>query len=201
MAHELRDPDIRVPLDNWLRQKHAEEEACVIHELRIPRPSARIDIALVNGSLCGYEIKSDVDSLRRLRRQSHSFGHIFDRMFVVTTKRHLAEVRRSIPAWWGIMSPVLSGERTEFRPVRKGRRNPKVHVASVLHILTRAELLDILRNIDPHGASTKLKRSELVDLICAGTSARAVKGEIRSALKRRSVGKPQPQFGQSSPAS
>lgn len=59
----LRDGCIRAPLINWLRALHPEDGSTeLLQEFKMPRPSARIDLALVNGELAGFEIKSDADS-------------------------------------------------------------------------------------------------------------------------------------------
>src|SRR5271156_2900941 len=66
----FRDSQIRKPLHYWLVRKfsgHSDTE--ILHELKMPRPSGRVDMAVINGRLCGFEIKSDFDSLSRLPRQ------------------------------------------------------------------------------------------------------------------------------------
>ena len=73
----LRDPQIRRPLHYWLQRKfssHGDTE--ILHELKMSRPSGRVDVAVINGRLCGFEIKSDFDSLSRLPRQVRAFSAI-----------------------------------------------------------------------------------------------------------------------------
>jgi hypothetical protein len=96
----LRDADIRGHLETWIRSLHSETPTVILHELKIPRPSARVDIAVVNGELSAFEIKSDVDSLFRLPRQVLSFDSVFDRVSLVTTEKHLQRARAVIPRWW-----------------------------------------------------------------------------------------------------
>ena len=63
----MRDSEIRNTLRATLLSEHAgDPTAVVIDELGICQGSARIDMAVVNGSLNGYEIKSDLDTLARL---------------------------------------------------------------------------------------------------------------------------------------
>lgn len=87
----LRDLHIRKPLHHWLLAAHADcPDTEILHELKIPRPSARIDIAVVNGEICGFEIKSDVDSLARITRQERAFSAVFDRVSIVITPTSLS---------------------------------------------------------------------------------------------------------------
>src|ERR1700733_1041930 len=96
----FRDPELRKPLHKWLERKFlAHDDTEILHELRMPRPSGRVDIAVVNGRLAGFEIKSDFDSLSRLPRQVRAFSAVFDEMCVVTTPRHSADAKKIIPSW------------------------------------------------------------------------------------------------------
>jgi hypothetical protein len=142
----LRDFDIRGPLHKWLLDQHANDaKTSVIHELKLPRPSARVDIAVVNGELAAFEIKSDVDSLARLPRQILSFNKVFDRICIVTTKRHVQAVRKTIPHWWGISLVKIQGGELKFRSLRRGRQNPQPDLMSLLHALYLPELHSVLR--------------------------------------------------------
>src|SRR4051812_32552800 len=63
---------------------------------------ARVDVAVVNGELAGFEIKSDVDRLTRLTTQVGFYGRVFDRACVVAGPRHVDLLRRRLPSWWGL---------------------------------------------------------------------------------------------------
>ena len=64
----MRDEDIRSVLRARLALEYGTDpSALVLDEFGLACSSARVDLAVVNGCLHGYEIKSDVDSLARLR--------------------------------------------------------------------------------------------------------------------------------------
>jgi len=139
---QLKDSDIRGPLHIWLEQQHVcDVDTNIIHELPIPRPSARVDIALVNGELCGFEIKSDVDTLCRLPRQIASFSSVFDRVSIVTTSRHLKSVRHIVPKWWGI---CLANKDGTFSVRRKGSYNRNLNTENLLYLLSKNELSNVI---------------------------------------------------------
>ena len=123
MSLKLRDAEIRERLESWLMKENSfNEYTSLIHELKMPRPSARIDIAVINGSMIGFEIKSDVDSLSRLPQQVRAFSHFFDQMSLVTTDRHLQGARKCIPNWWGIIVPRLIEGKIQLLQKRKQKK-------------------------------------------------------------------------------
>lgn len=187
MIAGLRDSDIRQPLHRWLLdQHHNDPETSVIHELKLPRPSARVDLAVVNGELAGFEIKSDVDSLARLPRQILSFNRVFDRVCVVTTKRHAQAVRRSVPRWWGIAIAKGEGGEVKFKSVRLGRQNPQPDIIALLHALYLPELRSILRFHGIAGGCSGGK-DELVRRALELPTA-STRTASRDALRRRYAG-------------
>jgi hypothetical protein len=72
-----RDADIRSVLVAELKQRFSDPSHDLILE-EFGCKTARIDIAVVNGALHGFEIKSDSDSLARLAGQAEQYGRVFD---------------------------------------------------------------------------------------------------------------------------
>jgi hypothetical protein len=180
----LRDSDIRAPLHGWLRRCHPDaSDTAIIHELKMPRPSARVDIAVVNGQICAFEIKSDVDSLARLPRQIRAFSRVFDHVSVVTTERHLDNAQELVPDWWGLVA--TAGEPNGFVVRRPSSQNPTRDSVSLIHLLTRQEIKDILvRKGFATGIRTKPRRI----LVCTAIESfdeEGLRDEVRAALKRR----------------
>jgi len=78
----------------------------IVEEMSVREGRSRTDVAVVNGALDGFELKSDRDRLDRLARQSEIYGAVFDRMTLVVGPRHERQAARMIPIGWGL-------ERTE----------------------------------------------------------------------------------------
>jgi hypothetical protein len=168
--------------------RHADDEDVrVLHELRIPRPSARVDIAVVNGEIGGFEIKSDVDSLSRLPNQAIAFNAIFDRMSVVTTVRHLNQIRKIIPTWWGIIAVENKNDTIEFDQRRQATANTTQDPEALLHILTRSELVGIRKKFHPKICASNLSRVSLVIDLIDNVSPLTLWSEARKALKLRAA--------------
>lgn len=179
----LKDADIRTPLHRWLTHANSHD-ARILHELKMPRPSARIDIAVVNGHLCGFEIKSDRDTLRRLPQQIRGFNSVFEKIFIVTTEKHRASVLDAVPSWWGI---VVCQDFNGFKVHRRAKINRNIIPSSLVYLLTNDEIIKFLNEVDPHGVSGKLCKAELVDLAQKRLGIRALARYVREALKNRGV--------------
>lgn len=182
----LCDADIRQPLHDWIHRRHARGSATgILHELKIPRPSARIDLAVVNGKMVGFEIKSDIDSLARLNRQAAAFEQVFDRVCMVTTEKHLSHAMGKIPSWWGVVVPSRRGNKVVFKPVRSMRRNPTQNNSALLYALTRAELVKILTAAGLSKGHKGKRKDDLIEVILGQLPARALRSEARRVLRLR----------------
>lgn len=186
IQRDLRDRDIRQPLSQWLAKKHKKEPRTVIlHELKIPRPSARIDIAVVNGELTGLEIKSDADDLSRLPRQIAAFSVFFDRVLVVSTLRHAAKLREALPNWWGISLVVAQKGELKFREQRRAEANPNPNTTALLYALTRAELAGILVSCGLK-VDRNMKKDVLVNYVVSEVSRTDIRSAAYNQMKARS---------------
>jgi len=129
-----------------LRRQHMRNDTLVIDELGLNHGKCRADIAVVNGHLVGYEIKSDNDSLRRLGLQVESYNAVFDKISVVVGNRHINPIQDHIPTWWGIIIS-FRGTRgaVNFNMIRKAQMNNSVDPVSVARLLWRNEAIEILQ--------------------------------------------------------
>lgn len=139
------DVDIRGPLIAWLRNQHPDDGSTgFVEEFKMPRPSARIDLAVVNGEIAGFEIKSDADTLTRLVVQVPAFSQFFDKVSIVTTRKHIDAARKKIPEWWGIVICEYNG----FHIARTAKQNRNIDVSSLLYALSKAEIAELGRLAD-----------------------------------------------------
>jgi hypothetical protein len=184
----LRDPHIREPLDRWLRVAHLDcLDTEILHELKMPRPSARIDIAVVNGELCGFEIKSDVDSLVRLPRQARAFGAVFDRVSVVTTERHLVCARTIVPNWWGVVVVSPCMDSLSFTYDREAAPNPSPSAEALLHMLSKREMLLLLESRQIATGLRSKRRSRLVQAALEHIPEAQIASDVRRLFKIRAA--------------
>ncbi|TPK20791.1 sce7726 family protein [Mesorhizobium sp. B2-5-9] len=183
IAPLTRDADIRIPLIGWLRSQHPDDGSTgFVEEFKMPKPSARIDVAVVNGELAGFEIKSDRDSLSRLTSQVPAFSRFFDKVSLVTTAKHHASARMKIPLWWGI---ILYGEGTSFQIARTPKQNRSVDIRSLLFALSKGEISDLGR-LAGCRISTSDKKSLMVEKAEAAICEQEIRDHARDLIRGRS---------------
>jgi hypothetical protein len=129
-----------------LRRQHTQKDTLVIDELGLNHGKCRADIAVVNGHLIGYEIKSDNDSLRRLEEQVKSYNSVFDMVSIIVGDRYINSIQNYIPQWWGVIVSVRGPKgAVNFDMIRKARTNKNVDLISLARLLWRNEAEEILR--------------------------------------------------------
>ena len=144
------DKIIRTALRNVLNkdlEKYRSESghpAQIFEELGVRHGTARIDIAVINGAMHGYEIKSDRDTLERLPEQMNEYNAVFDKLTLVVGKHHLHEAINLVPDWWGVIVAKIESNNITFCTIRKAEDNQKQKGVSIARLLWRAEALKIL---------------------------------------------------------
>lgn len=141
----MRDFDIRQLLkDTKLSKFIADPHSKVVHELKLPIAQARIDMAVINGSLHGYEIKSAADTLNRLPRQVEAYTKVFDYLSIVTEGKYYQKIIDTTPDW---ISVYICKEKKGIHniiQVRRGSRNDKKESFYIAKLLWREELIEVL---------------------------------------------------------
>lgn len=148
-SEPLRDPEIRSALRLMLRTLHAHEpDTAIIDELSLCQGEARVDMAVVNASFSGYEIKSDRDKLVRLPQQLLVYDLCFDAMTAVVGSKHLASCYTAIPPSWGIWEAIRTADGVRIESRREPTVNRRVAPERVVQLLWRHELIESLRALD-----------------------------------------------------
>jgi hypothetical protein len=178
----MRDRDVRPILKQCVQNEL--HDVAIFDEMPLCR-TARADVAAVNCSLWGYEIKSESDSLQRLPLQVPYYDAIFHFSVAVVANRHLASTRKLIPAHWGITVIESRECGISLRPVRKPRRNNKTSVPALVRLLWKTEILKALRSA---GQSVKPTDSVSDLWSCLESFPRkAITPIVMEALKRRFI--------------
>lgn len=143
----INDKAIRIALRDVLEKKlqeyrKKEPNAEIFEELGVQHGTSRIDYAIINGEMCGYEIKSDRDTLERLPEQVQEFNEVFDKLTLVVGKRYLYQAIHEIEEWWGVMlAKENENGQIIFQTIRKASQNPLQKDISIARLLWREEAL------------------------------------------------------------
>ena len=156
---QMRDIDIRLALDSDLRRDHGHDSDTMIrHEFGLQEGRRRIDVALLNGHLAGWEIKSDVDTLLRLAGQADVYGKVLDYITIVTTARYVERATAMLPEWWGVIVAERVDGVVSLEQTRAPRFNVDVDAMSLAQLLWRDEAIQLLRELgEGKGLSSKAR--------------------------------------------
>jgi hypothetical protein len=162
----------------------------VLDELGLRHGAARIDIALVNGMIHGYELKSDKDNLRRLPHQIEIYNSVLDRITLVTTDRHADYAGRMIPEWWGIKIAIRNSAHViEFSDLREASDNPALDILGVSKLLWREEALTLLDEFGEAGPLRYKRRALIYARLAEIADLDTVRERVRRQLKLRQTWK------------
>ena len=181
----LRDLEIRTALRTALRAMHADEpNTAIIDELSLCQGEARVDVAVVNGALCGYEIKSDRDSLARLPRQLSVYELCFDTMVIVVGSRHVESCFASVPESWGIWEATAMESEIKFEIRRSPANNHRIDAKSVVKLLWKEEVFESLKELG-HTPSPKAERRALWEHLVLSVEPNQLFHIVRERLRAR----------------
>lgn len=184
----LGDCDIRPVLKNWLIETYSGTNTVIVDELPICWGDSRIDIAVVNCSLHGYEIKSDRDTLDRLPRQIELNNKIFDYITLVCSPRLVDKAKMLIPEWWGVQIPLEDkdapgGIRLELE--REPEPNENVDIRDLVELTWKEEAIDILAKRGLARGYRSRPRWDIWDHMVQTIEDQDLKDAVRSCLKLR----------------
>jgi hypothetical protein len=180
----MQDYDIRKVLHSYLKKENNSiKDTIIVDELDLCSGLSRIDVAVINGVIHGYEIKSEEDTLKRLPLQMNYYNKSLEKVTIATNLVHLKDVRKSVPKWWGLIL-VDNDKKRKLIEIREAKINPGVEGQTLLQLLWKDELFLIAEkyNIDIKQSSNK---RVLQASIANELKLNAISQEVRSALKSR----------------
>lgn len=182
----MRDTDVRAAVRKELNARHANDpDTRIVEEMGIWSGSVRIDVAVINGELSGFELKSDRDTLDRLPFQADLYSRVFDRVHLVVGARHAEKAAALVPSWWGVIIARQQDRGIQLEQDRHGSENPAPEPFLIAQLLWKQEAVLVL---DRHGLAGGW-RSKRIKLIHQRLSdcldLQTLKNEVRAALKMR----------------
>jgi len=129
-----------------LKKAHKCADTFVVDELCIKNGVVRADIAVLNGKLIGYEIKTEKDTLERLSNQVLAYNEVFDKAFIVLSEKHLNKALQIVPSWWGVYLIEGNSDRLRFKCFRKAQINKFKSALSIAQFLWKSEATEVFQN-------------------------------------------------------
>ena len=179
-----RDSEIRKVLLADLKQKYSDTEHDLIVE-EFGCKSARADVAVINGSLHAYEIKSDSDSLDRLPSQMDAYEGVFEYVTLVCGHRLLDHAKSVIPIWWGLQRAENKNGSVQLKELRAPRLNPCQDTLALARMLWKTEALSCLRKHGHKVVTSRHSAIEVSQAVADRISVSVLTDEVRQAIKAR----------------
>lgn len=185
---KIYDKDIRKILyKKFLETKEFTNDlsTLVIDEFNVCRGSSRVDIAVINGKLHGYEIKSEQDTLDRLPRQVLDYNKIFDKVTIVTAEKYIDKVYDIIPDWWGVYCVENKNDKLSLKRKRNARINRNIDTVKLLQLLWKDELIDLLYSYGITKGIRNKNINSLAQIASENIKKNDIKLYVKEQLKKR----------------
>lgn len=142
----MKEQDVRRLLyQTELKRVRAERpETRIIDEMVLLRGLVRVDVAVINNDLHGYEIKSAADNLQRLPAQQAAYRKVFDRMTLVADERHVEEAVKLLPQFWGLIAVGVKDGMPYAHEIWPAIKNRQLCPLSLAQLLWRQEALELM---------------------------------------------------------
>lgn len=130
--------------------------------------NSRVDFLTINGHTTSYEIKSSLDTLGKLAKQSLDYKTAFELNNIVVHEKHIKKSAELIPDCFGIISITKTGHEIIRKPVLNRSLDPKIQ----LSLLTRKEKAEFFGTAD-------------VGVILSNVDNLSINEQFKLALKKR----------------
>ena len=186
--NRMLDKDVRQAVKDKILKAHINDPSTlVIDELGLDHGRNRVDIAVINGELHGYELKSDSDNLLRLPQQSMTYSSIMDKVTLVVGEKHAQEAINIIPDWWGIKIATMNHRGSvNIVTYRRNKKNKDIDPFELSKLIWKEEALALLAiKINVDWRIRKLTRKDIYKLIVDTFSLDEIRDNTRAILKSR----------------
>jgi hypothetical protein len=182
----MRAGEILIAVEAKLRHEHRHHQTVYRREWSIAVGATRIDIAAINGTITGCEIKSAQDNFGRLASQVRLYSAVLDTaILVVEGQTAAARAERIVPDWWGIWYAYRTSQGAALDVLRGSGPNPAPEPLSIAQLLWRDEAYDVL---DRQGLSTGLRKAtrwRLWQALADQLPLAELQHEVRATIKVR----------------
>jgi hypothetical protein len=179
-----RDTDIRKALLADLVQIYSDKTHDLIVE-EFGCNSARTDVAVINGALHAFEIKSDSDSLDRLPSQIEAYQGVFEYITLICGNRLLKRARAAIPKWWGLQKAEFENGSVTLSQLRTPKLNPNQDSFALAKMLWKTEALACMRRHGHKVVTSKHTAEEVSRAVADRIPLSVLTAEVRQAIKIR----------------
>ena len=184
---DTKDYEIRRALVCKLENAYRDDpEHKIVEELGINHGSVRADVAVINGIMDCYEIKSDRDTLQRLPEQLRAYNAVFDKVTLVVGFNHLYDALEMIPDWWGVtIAKTNQYGGITLNEIRKADYNTNKDKDSIARLLWREEALRILEKKQQDAGVRSKPKAIIYERLTTTLDMEELSSIVRQSLRSR----------------
>lgn len=124
--------------------RHKMSTSAILNEFRVN--NSRVDLGIAHRNLTAFEIKSDLDSFKRLETQLLDYSKFFRECFVVVSDQRVRQLKGVLPDWCGVYVLTKRFTLVQERPAKDLLEfNDPAVLCNCLRI---DEVQQVLRTID-----------------------------------------------------
>lgn len=131
--------------NNILLGKHSLNTSFMLTEFRVA--NCKADVVVLNGTSCVYEVKSEFDSMERIKRQIGAYEMVFDETYIITSQSNVDKVEASIPPHVGIKVSLSNKNNTISKRRDAQSCKQRVKPAVIFDSLRKSEYIAIIKDI------------------------------------------------------
>lgn len=182
----MRDIDVREAVRGWLHRLHeGDDDTLIVEEMGVWAGAVRIDIAVINGELSGFELKSDRDTLERLPYQAEIYGRVFDKIDLVVGSKHATKSKNIIPEWWGVTVATANGGEISLTRERDGSCNPSLDPYVLANFLWKEEAISVLDSFGLAKGWRSKSATAIHNRLATELPLEILRDSVRNILKNR----------------
>jgi hypothetical protein len=121
-------------LKYFLIREFLSKQVTAAFELKVN--TSRVDFLTINGHTSSFEIKSELDNLKKLVKQVNDYVRTFEYNYIVIDKKHLPTAISVVPDNYGVW--VYEGSKKEI--VREATKNTCLNPSAQVQLFTKKEL-------------------------------------------------------------
>jgi hypothetical protein len=113
----------------YIKSSFIRKELLIGHHVTLfeyPISDSRIDLCRVNGRSYAYEIKTEFDNLRRLKKQLGDYLTAFEYVYVICSDDKTQSVLNEVPAEVGVISYSTKNRNPAFIEIRNALYSKKI---------------------------------------------------------------------------
>lgn len=142
--------------------------------------TSRLDLCKINNSSIAYEIKTDLDNLKRLKKQINDYLKIFEKVFIICSKSKINNIAEKIPNECGIYSyRTTKTGKYIFKLEKNAKKSENINPLIQLNLLTKKQLLNILN------LNTNNTKSDLIKQIIKKYKTKQINKIFKEQIKTK----------------